>query len=268
MIQIDIPVAGGSLRALSWPGDGPVVIAAHGITANALAWAGVAAALRGRVQLVALDLRGRAGSAHLPGPFGMAAHADDILAAIGYLNADRPVLAGHSMGAFVVAATAARHAGHVGPVLMVDGGVALPVPPGFDVDAVLQAVIGPAMARLSMTFDSVEDYIDYFRENPALGRHWSPMFEAYIRRDFTGTGSSCNIDAVRGDAADMLTSPPPAPFPLLWAPRGLMDEEPGLYRADRLVGVDAELVPDVNHYTILDGPGAQRVADRIASLAT
>jgi prepilin-type processing-associated H-X9-DG protein len=268
MLEIDIPVAGGSLRTLSWPGDGPVVIAAHGITANALAWAGVAAALRGRVHLVALDLRGRAGSAHLPGPFGMAAHAGDLLAVASHHEAARPILVGHSMGAFVVAATAARHPGRVGPVLMVDGGVALPVPPGFDVDAVLHAVIGPAMARLSMTFGSPEEYLAYFRKNPALGRYWSPMLEAYILRDFTGSGSSCNIDAVRGDATDMLTDPAPAPFPLLWAPRGLMDEEPGLYRAEQLTGLDAELVPDVNHYTILDGPGAQRVADRIASLAT
>src|SRR5690349_20071307 len=126
MLEIDIPVAGGSLRALSWPGDGPVVIAAHGLTANALASAGVAAALRGR-----------AGTAHLPGPFDMAAHADDILAVASHHGADRPILVGHSMGAFVVAGTAARHPGRVGPVLMVDGGVALPVPPGFDVDAVL-----------------------------------------------------------------------------------------------------------------------------------
>ncbi|PRX19012.1 alpha/beta fold hydrolase [Actinoplanes italicus] len=268
MLEIDIPVAGGSLRALSWPGDGPVVIAAHGITANALAWAGVAAALRGRVHLVAPDLRGRAGSAHLPGPFGMAAHAGDILAVARHFATGSPILVGHSMGAFVVAATAARHPGQVGPVLMVDGGVALPVPPGFDVDAVLHAVIGPAMARLSMTFDSAGEYIAYFRKNPALDRYWSPMLEAYILRDFTGTGSSCNIDAIRGDATDMLTDPPPALFPLLWAPRGLMDEEPGLYRAEQLTGVDAELVPDVNHYTILDGTGAARVAERIVSLAS
>jgi pimeloyl-ACP methyl ester carboxylesterase len=268
MHEIDIPVAGGSLRALSWPGDGPVVIAAHGITANALAWAGVAAELRGRVHLVALDLRGRAGSSHLPGPFGMAAHADDILAVASLHGTARPILVGHSMGAFVVAATAARYPDRVGPVLMIDGGVALPVPPGFDVDVVLHAVIGPAMARLSMTFDSAEDYITYFRKNPALDRYWSPMLEAYLRRDYTGTGSSCNIDAIRGDATDMLTDPPPATFPLLWAPRGLMDEEPGLYRPEQLAGVDAELVPDVNHYTILDGAGARRVAERIVSLAS
>ncbi|MDI6100802.1 alpha/beta hydrolase [Actinoplanes sp. NEAU-A12] len=265
--EIDVPVAGGTLRALSWPGDGPVVLAAHGITANALAWAGVAAALRGRVHLVAPDLRGRAGSAKLPGPYGMAAHAADLLAVADHFAVASPTWVGHSMGAFVVAATAALHPARVRRALLVDGGVALPVPPGLDVDAGLHAVIGPAMARLSMTFGSAGAYTAYFRANPALGRYWSPMLDAYVLRDFTGAGSSCVIEAVRSDAADMLTHPAPAPFPLLWAPRGLMDEEPGLYRPEQLAGVDAELVPGVNHYTILQGAGAQRVADRIVSLA-
>ncbi|MEU4427571.1 alpha/beta hydrolase [Actinoplanes sp. NPDC024001] len=263
MEEIDIAVAGGKLRALSWPAGGPLVLAAHGITANALSWAPVARALRGRAHLVALDLRGRAGSAHLPGPYGMSAHADDLIAVADHFGVRTPALVGHSMGAFVVAATAARHPGRVGPVLMVDGGVALPVPADVDVDAALHAIIGPAMRRLSMTFASPAEYLDYFRANPALGRYWTPELEAYVLRDFTGTGSSCNLDAIRADAADMLTNPVPAPYPMLWAPRGLMDEDRGLYTAGRLAGVDAELIPDVNHYTILQAP---RVAERIVTL--
>ncbi|GAA4597898.1 hypothetical protein GCM10023107_42790 [Actinoplanes octamycinicus] len=266
MEEIDVPVAGGTLRVLSWPADGPVVIAAHGITANALSWAAVARALDGKVHLVAPDLRGRAFSADLPGPYGMSTHADDLIAVAEHFGVRRAPLVGHSMGGFVVAATAAKHPDRVGPVLMVDGGISLGVPAGIDVDVALEAVIGPAMRRLSMTFASAGEYLDYFRQNPALGRYWGPDLEAYILRDFTGSGSSCHLEAIRGDAADMLRNPPPAPFPLLWAPRGLMDEDTGLYRADQLTGVDAELVPDVNHYTILLGPGAEHVAARILTV--
>ncbi|GAA2851314.1 hypothetical protein Acy02nite_34780 [Actinoplanes cyaneus] len=264
--EIDVPVAGGTLRVLSWPGDGPLVVAAHGITANALSWAAVAHALAGRVHLVAPDLRGRAFSSALPGPFGMSSHAGDLVAIADHFGVDKVPLAGHSMGAFVVAATAFHHPDRVGPVLMVDGGVSFGMPADVDVDAVLDAMVGPAVRRLAMTFPSAGDYVAYFRANPALDRYWTPEIEAYALRDFTGSRSRCNPDAVRADATDMLRNPLPAPYPLLWAPRGMTDEPAGLYRADQLDGVDAELVPDVNHYTILLGSGAARVADRIVAL--
>jgi hypothetical protein len=155
----------------------------------------------------------------------------------------------------------------VSSVLLVDGGLPLPVPDGIAVDDALHAIIGPAMTRLSMTFPSIEAYFEFFRGNPALGRFWGPEVEAYVRRDFTGSGSSCRLEAVRADAGDMLTAPAPADgFPLLWAPRGLQDQDGGMYSAADVAGLDAELVPDVNHYTLLLGAGAARVAARILAL--
>ena len=266
MDEIDIPVAGGTLRALSWPGDGPTVIAVHGITANGLSWAAVARALAGRVRLVAPDLRGRAGSAKLPGPYGMGAHAADMIAVADHLGLDRMAMTGQSMGGFVVTETAARCPERVSSVLLVDGGVPLAISAGTDVDTALHATIGPAMQRLSMTFASPEEYLAFFRQNPALGGYWTPDMEAYILRDFTGTGSSCNIEAIRADARDMLTAPAAHDFPLLWAPRGLQNEPVGLYDEERVAGLDAELIPDVNHYTILLGAGAERVAERILQM--
>lgn len=263
MEEIDVAVAGGALRVLAWPGDGPVVIAVHGITANALSWAAVARALDGRVKLVAPDLRGRAGSAHLPGPYGMAVHAADMVAVADHFGADAVALAGHSMGGFVATETAARYPARVGSVLLIDGGVPLPLPPGIDVDAALHATIGPAMRRLAMTFASAEDYLDYFRANPALGRYWTPDIAAYVRRDFTGRGSSCNLDAVRADAHDMLTAPAAYEYRILFASRGLQDESTGMYPNP----TGGEIVPDVNHYTILLGAGADRVAKAIVEEA-
>ncbi|MGX6603426.1 alpha/beta fold hydrolase [Micromonosporaceae bacterium Da 78-11] len=267
MDEFEVPVTGGNLRVLSWPGDGPTAIAVHGITANALSWAPVARALDGRVRLVAPDLRGRAGSAHLPGPYGMAAHAADLIAVADHLGLDHLILVGHSMGAFVVTDTAARYPGRVSAALLVDGGVPLAVAPGVDVDTALHAIIGPAMRRLSMTFPTAAEYLTFFRANPALGRYWTPDVEAYVLRDYTGSGSSCVLDAIRADATDMLGAPAPSDFPVLWAPRGLQDEDQGLYRPTQLAGRDATLVPDVNHYTILLGAGAGQVASRIHTLA-
>jgi len=288
MDELDVPVSGGTLRVCRWPGDGPVVLAAHGITANALSWAEVAAALRGRVTLVAPDLRGRAGSAHLPGPYSMAAHAADLVAVLDHLGVAGPVpVVGHSMGGWVAAATGVRYPDRVSSVLLVDGGVALAVPEGVDIDAILMAVIGPAMQKLSMTFPSREKYLDFFRAHPALGPAWSPVVEAYLLRDLAGAEpelrSSCELSAIRADATDTLLPDGAAgavhrltqPVRMLLAERGMLDEPRGLYDDERLAGagldrerVEVEHVPGVNHYTIVAGPaGAAVVADRIAKLA-
>src|SRR5262245_40190305 len=141
MEEFDVGVEGGRLRVVAWPGDGPIVVAAHGITANALSWAAVARELDGGVHLIAPDLRGRAGSAGIAGPFGMAAHAADIVAIADHLGAPRVGLVGHSMGGFVVTETAHRHPERVSSVLLVDGGLPLPLPPGIDVDTALHATI-------------------------------------------------------------------------------------------------------------------------------
>ena len=278
--EFDVPVRGGDLRVCRWPGSGPVVLAAHGITANALAFGRLADELGGRVQLVAPDLRGRARSNALPGPYGMAAHAADLIAVADHLGAERVTLAGHSMGGFVVATTASEYPERVDGVLLIDGGVALPMPPTLDVDAVLQAVIGPAMQRLSMTFDDERAYLDFFRAHPALRDGWSPAVEAYVRRDFTGDRSSCSLEAVRADAADTLIDQTTVdavrriacPTRLLWADRGLMNEAQGLYDPERIaaanVTIAVEHVPDVNHYSILfDDAAVALVADRIVKLA-
>lgn len=297
MDELDVPVAGGTLRVCRWPGDGPVVLAAHGITANALSWAEVAAQLSGRVTLVAPDLRGRAGSAHLPGPYGMATHADDLVAVLDRLGVAGPVpVVGHSMGGWVAAVTGVRYPDRVSGVLLVDGGVALPVPEGVDIDAVLMAVIGPAMQKLSMTFASREKYLDFFRAHPALGPVLPPVVEAYLLRDVAGEEpalrSSCVLDAIRADATDTLLPDGigrdrgwgdaagavhrlTRPVRMLLAQRGMLDEPRGLYDDERLAAagldrdrVEVEHVAGVNHYTIVAGPaGAAVVADRIIKLA-
>jgi pimeloyl-ACP methyl ester carboxylesterase len=285
--EFDVPVAGGALRVCRWPGDGPVVLAAHGITANALSWAPVARALAGRATLVAPDLRGRAGSAGLPGPYGMAAHAADLVAVADHLGLPQVNLVGHSMGGFVVAAAGYLYPDRFTSVLLVDGGVGLRLPPGVDVDAVLQAVIGPAMTRLSMTFPTAEAYLDFFRTHPAFVDDWGPAAQAYVLRDMVGEEpqlrSSCALDAVRADATDTLIEEVTVeavhrlrvPARMLFARRGLLNEDQGLYDDARLAaaGLDrtrlpATLVPDVNHYTVLLSPrGAAVVADSVLDLA-
>src|SRR6266498_2069724 len=117
-----VPVAGGSLHvgvAGAVPGTPgvPVVLAVHGITGSHRSWAGVARHLGdtrglhlpppGPVTVLAPDLRGRGESSGLAGPYGMAAHVDDLLAVLDHVGCARAVVAGHSMGAYIAARFAA-----------------------------------------------------------------------------------------------------------------------------------------------------------------
>ncbi|CAN5669350.1 hypothetical protein BH10ACT10_BH10ACT10_07240 [soil metagenome] len=128
---LDVPVPGGSLRVGRWTASdpaAPVVLAAHGVTANHLAWK-VLADLD-RCTVVAPDLRGR-GRSHPDGPAGMDRHADDLLAVADHLGLDAPLLTGHSMGGFVSTAFVQRHPDRVAGTVLVDGGLPFPpLPPG------------------------------------------------------------------------------------------------------------------------------------------
>ena len=285
--EFAVPVDGGSLAVLRWPGrspTSPLVLAVHGITANALSWALVAEAIDGAVTLVAPDLRGRAGSCGLPAPYGMAAHAADLVAVLDHLGADDALVVGHSMGAYVGTVTAVRYPQRVRELVLVDGGVSFPTPPGADIDALLTAVLGPAMQRLAMTFPTRAAYADFWRQHPALAADWSPQLAAYLDRDLVGEPpqlrSSCVLTAIRTDGAQVLQDEEttsavrrlPCPATLLWAPRGLLNEEQGLYDEDRLAyaALPADLqiraLQDVNHYTaVVAARGARAVADQLLS---
>lgn len=276
---------GGGLRVLRWSAaeaDAPVVLALHGITANGLSWARVAHHLAGRVTLVAPDLRGRAGSRDLGGPYGLPAHVADVAALVAALELDRPVLTGHSMGAFVAVLAAARHPRLFSRLLLVDGGIGLPIPAGLSAEELITAVLGPALTRLSMTFPDRAAYREFWQRHPAFGGTWSPWVDAYIQRDLVGTEpelrSSCRLEAVRTDGVGQFDDEVPAavhqvrcPTELLWAERGLMDEPQGLYDERRLDAagidrgrVDVRAVPGLNHYTVLVGDeGARLVAERL-----
>ncbi len=287
--ELRVPVPGGDAAVLRWPAaepDAPVVLALHGITANALSWARVAHHLGGRATLIAPDLRGRAASAALPGPYGIAAHAEDAAAVAKALGLRDVVLTGHSMGAFVAALTAVRYPEPFAAAVLVDGGVGFPAPTGLTPDELITAVIGPAMQRLSMTFPDRDAYRAFWQAHPAFGAAWSPWVDAYIQRDLVGTEpelhSSCLLDAVRVDGVDLFTPEAlravhelPIPTELLWAERGLLDEPQGLYDEQRLTAaaldrerVRVRKVEGTNHYTVLVGDeGARLVARHLLEAA-
>ena len=284
-----VPVDGGELRVLQWGTGKRVAVAVHGITASAMSWQAVARQMPPGWTLAAPDLRGRGSSDHLPGPYGLERHAADVTAILRHFGGSgvRPVLAGHSLGAYVALLAHDAHPNLSRRLVLVDGGLPLPVPDGIDPDVALEASIGPAIARLRQTFPSIEAYLDFWRAHPALADHWTADVEAYARYDLAGEPGSMRSRvvpaAVSADSRDVLAAKPFAdalgrltqPTPLLTAPGGFLGEPPGILPPE-LVEKWAELVPqlrplrvpDVNHYTIVFDPqGAAAVARAITTAA-
>lgn len=284
-----VDVVGGQLSVGVWepvaagPGHVPTVCVIHGITSNHLFFAGLVSALPG-TRIIGPDLRGRADSRTLPGPFGMAAHAADVSAAIDAFAPDGPVtLVGHSMGGFV-AMTLAGTAGtgteaadrFRGPVL-IDGGLPLPVgqPSGaapvddlndedLDTDDLIAAVLGPAAERLSMSFATVEEYLAFFAAHPAFVDGLDTVAtESFVydlaAKDDHSFQPSTSIEAMQADSADMYTGSAyrealeavmgdqraQAEVVFLYAERDLVAAEPGLYPPE-LAADYAQRWPDMS----------------------
>lgn len=282
---IRVPVEGGELAVYdSGPAQAPTVLLLHGITASALSFVPVRRALSPAIRTLTVDLRGRGESAELPGPYGIAVHVRDLIAVLDHLEIERVVVAGHSMGATIAARLAYDHPQRVSALVLIDGGLPLPAPPDLDPDVVLEAIIGPAIARLSMEFTSVEDYFEFWRRHPAVGPAWSADVEAYLRYDLTGRPprlrSRVSAEAVRVDGRDLLvgTQLPleevSVPMWLLRAGRGLLDEPGGLIPESTATAAAAAIphltltnLPDLNHYTVVLGSGAEAVAAAIEEAA-
>jgi lipase len=281
---IDVAVPGGDLRVGVWDGPSdaaPTVLLIHGVTASHLSWPYVAERLPD-ARVIAPDLRGRGRSNGLEGPAGLAAHARDMIAVLDALGVEQVVVVGHSMGAFVALVLGDLYPERISRVVLVDGGLPLDLPAGLSSDEVITLVLGPTADRLAMRFASPEAYQDFWRAHPAFRRDWTPELEAYLAYDLVGeepelrpatsyaTLEEDSIDQNTGTAIlDALTRLR-HPTVLLTAERGLLDQVPALYAAERIPalltaypGLQHVAVPDVNHYTIAM---SERGADAVAAV--
>lgn len=292
----DVSVPGGSLRVGVWEASHsgandsssvPTVLAIHGVTASHRSWSLLADALPD-VRVVAPDLRGRGRSNQIVGPFGMAAHADDMAAALHHIGVDNVVVVGHSMGGFVALVTADRHPEAVRALVLIDGGIPLPAPDEADAGSQVAATLNLAEQRLRMTFPDRDSYRAFWAQHPAFSADWTEALEDYIDYDLQGVEPELrpgtNFDAVVADSRDIADGTTllgslgrlDRPADLLLAPQGMAPENPPLYPdyyvatwQERLPAMRAERVKDVNHYTIvMSRRGSAAVASAIRSAFT
>ena len=283
-VKFSVPVSGGELAVFRYGSKGGTpVFVIHGVTSSNRAWQWMAADLVPKgFTLFAVDLRGRGDSNSLPGPFGMEAHAHDVIAVVDYLKLETVDVIGHSMGAFVAIAILGTAPERVSRTVLIDGGIPLPLPDGFTVAQVLPYVLGPALARLSMNFASLQAYKDYWKIQPAFTEGWNEALDEYVDFDLRGVAPaltpSTNARAVEEDSEDLFVSDLISntlenlkkEVLLLRAVRGLQNEETPLYPESILnvtlrkyPQIKVITVPDTNHYSILI---SQRGAAECANL--
>lgn len=285
---VDVPVDGGSLRVGVWePAAGPdaevpTVLLVHGVTASHRSWDLLADRLPD-VRLVAPDLRGRGRSNEVAGPAGMTAHARDLVAVLDHLGVETLTVVGHSMGGFVAVVLADQYPDRVRSLVLLDGGLPLDVPAGLAPEEVIATVLGPTAERLAMTFPDLDSYLGFWRRHPAFAHDWSAALEAYLAYDLVGEAPSLRaatqyatmaedtVDLNGGEAPTRAIANLRHPALLVTVPRGLLDETPGLYAAERVPQLLAaaptvrhEEVEGLNHYTlVLSERGADAVAELV-----
>jgi pimeloyl-ACP methyl ester carboxylesterase len=264
---------GIKIRLAEWAGRGRAILCIHGITANCRCWDVMASALAPGYRILAMDLRGRGRSDRPASGYSIEHHCRDIAALLDGLGLKRPVIMGHSLGAFISLAFAAHYPERVDRIILVDGGGDLSKE---QMDKVF-AGIKPSLDRLGKIFPSTDAYLDMMKQAPYI-QPWSPALETYYRYEITEVrgGVRTNIDPqhIQEEAENVRKMAAASLYPkigcrvlILRATEGLLARddillpEPVVERMIREIPharyVDIE---GTNHYGIVFRPNPQRDA--------
>jgi lipase len=167
----------GEVELAIWrAGEGPdPVVCLHGITAQHRAFNAAARYLGPTRGLVGVDLRGRGDSGKPESGYGLEKHAADVVRVLDHLGLESAVLVGHSMGGFVALKTALSYPERVRALVLLDGGwprvetspEEMTEEEKQEAEALEEGLVR-AFRRLDMTFDSPEDYLNFWFPDKGL----------------------------------------------------------------------------------------------------
>ena len=262
---------GIKIQLAVWKGKGRQILCVHGITANCRFWDCPASALAPHHSVIAMDLRGRGLSDKPLTGYSIQHHCKDILALMNDRGLDRPVLMGHSLGAFIALVFAARHPRKVGPLILVDGGGKL-----SEVQMVkVFAGIKPSLDRLGKVFPSVKVYLSQMKQAPYL-QPWNSYMETYFRYEVEkvkgGVRSRVHPKHIEEEAKNLgkvdstkFYKRIRTPTLILRATKGMLAEDDLLLPDDVVDRMVREIsnakridVEGTNHYSILFQPNKSR----------
>jgi pimeloyl-ACP methyl ester carboxylesterase len=265
-------------------GEGPEpILALHGITAQHRAFNSVARHLWYPDGMVALDLRGRGDSEKPPSGYGLETHAQDVIRTLDYLDIEKSVLVGHSMGAFVALHAALRYPERVQALVLLDGGWPRQEEINEEEEAAIQEGLERAFRRLDMVFETPEDYLDFWFPGQNLTLEDLPpdLADYYLydlERVNGGFTPKASREAAEEDADSVSSESPTAaaledvgcPIALVRAAEGffpgsepLVSDEARNVMAKALDLRSEVFLSGANHYTMLFENYGQQVANII-----
>ncbi|MBP1697843.1 MAG: alpha/beta hydrolase fold protein [Deltaproteobacteria bacterium] len=241
---------GVKIQLAVWQGKGKEILCVHGITANCRFWDCLASALAPRHRVIAMDLRGRGFSDKPPLGYSIKHHCKDIAALMDDLGLERPVLMGHSLGAFISLVFAAQYPARVDRLILVDGGGKL----SEDQMAKVFAGIKPSLDRLGKIFPSFETFRYEIEE--VQGGIRSRVHPNHIEEE------AKNLKEV--DSREFYKKVK-SPTLILRATKGMLVEDDLLLPEDAVEQMVSEIpnakrvdVEGANHYSILFQPNVKR----------
>lgn len=201
-----VPVEGGTLTVEVTAGETEPVLAIHGISSHRHLWDWLRADSPD-ITLVTPDLRGRAESLDVRGPYSMWRHAEDMVAVLDALELPAVHVVGMSMGGFVAIELAVSHADRVKSLVLVDGGFPMAQPPGLSEEN-LPTVFADRIARLAHSWTK-DDFVEFFTTSTApLLDPTDPILLSYLDHDLAADGTvRLSGEALLQDAASIFFSP-------------------------------------------------------------
>ena len=182
---------------IQWGEQGPPIICLHGITANAFYFQALADDLSRDHRVFAYDLRGRGDSDKPEQGYDVPTHAADLLELIDVLELERPVVIGHSFGAYVSLYFAAHYPQNLSKLVLIDAGTPLP----WKTSNERPTWLNNALNRQGIPIASFQEYIQRLKATPYLRPYWNGYMDIYFDHDVRRQSDGSVISKAYREAA-------------------------------------------------------------------
>lgn len=255
---------GVEIQLARWEGNKEQILCIHGLTANSRCWDRIVSELTPEFRFLAMDLRGRGLSDKPHTGYSIEQHVRDMICLLEDRKLQQVTLMGHSLGAYISLAFAARHPGRVKKMILIDAGGHLSQSQWDKV----HVAIKPSVDRLGQIFPTFTDYTAPLKQAPFL-QPWSPFLDTYFHYEIEdvngGVRSRTPVEGILEEISNIREFDAARLYPLIACPVLILRATHGILSKDDMVLTedaaermvreipDAECVDvtNSNHYSIL-----------------